>query len=117
MTGNPKTSPWYAYPRSSRKRRGVELALSAEARLRLVALVEETGMNQSRLVEAMILKPAAAAVRERVREALHDYEYFTPDERSGVTEESEEGAGDRREGNRFGVRRLEPWRGEGEGRR
>lgn len=50
----PKLS--YTYPRSARRRRGVELTLSDEARVELDRLADEAGTCRSRLVEGWIME-------------------------------------------------------------
>lgn len=55
MGGNPKDSPWRSTPRAARKRKGVELMLSDEARIRLDQMAFERGVSRSALVEEMIL--------------------------------------------------------------
>jgi hypothetical protein len=57
MTSNPTDSEWYSTPRDKRKRKGVELTLSAEARKRLDSLAKGTTM--SAVVEALIMKAKA----------------------------------------------------------
>ena len=54
MTSNPTDSEWYSTPRDKRKRKGVELTLSPEARKRLDSLAKGTTM--SAVVEALIMK-------------------------------------------------------------
>jgi len=54
MTSNPTDSEWYSTPRDKRKRKGVEVTLSPEARKRLDALAKGTTM--SAVVEALIMR-------------------------------------------------------------
>jgi hypothetical protein len=65
MPGNPKTSKWYATPRSARKRKKLEITLSDEARARLEILAEKRGLTLSATVEALILAkcPGCGAAR------------------------------------------------------
>lgn len=51
---NDPDSEWYSTPRVKRKRKGVEITLSPEARKKLNALAKGTTM--SAIVEAMIMK-------------------------------------------------------------
>ena len=54
MTSNPTDSEWYSTPRDKRKRKGVEVTLSPEARKRLDALAKGTTMSS--VVEALIMR-------------------------------------------------------------
>jgi len=54
MTGNPTDSEWYSTPRDKRKRKGVEVTLSPEARKKLNALAK--GSTMSAIVEALIMR-------------------------------------------------------------
>lgn len=56
MSGNPKDSEWYSTPRSKRKRRGIEITLSDEARQRLDELAEERIQLKSAVVEDLIMQ-------------------------------------------------------------
>ncbi len=53
MPGNPKDSPWRSTPQDKRKRKRIELTLSAEARERLEVLAP--GGLRSAFVEGLIL--------------------------------------------------------------
>lgn len=55
MTSNPKSSPWYSTPKAKRRRKGLEVTLSDEARARLEALADAEGVSLSAMVEALIL--------------------------------------------------------------
>ena len=52
--GSSTDSEWYSTPRDKRKRKGVEVTLSPEARKRLDALAKGTTM--SAVIEALIMK-------------------------------------------------------------
>ncbi len=54
MASNAIDSEWYSTPRGKRKRKGVEVTLSPEARKRLDVLARGTTM--SAVVEALIMK-------------------------------------------------------------
>ncbi len=56
MTGNPRTSSWYSTPKAKRKRKGVELTLSDEARAKLKRLARKRGTSMSGVVEELILE-------------------------------------------------------------
>lgn len=56
MSSNPKDSPWYSTPRNARKRRGVEVTLSDEARAKLDKLVKKSKTSRSAVVEALIME-------------------------------------------------------------
>ena len=56
MTGNPKASPWYSTPKAKRKRKGLEVTLSDEAREKLERLAARRGESMSRVVESLILE-------------------------------------------------------------
>lgn len=61
MTGNPKSSPWYTTPRPKRKRRGLEITLSDEAREMLERLAARwCDGNKSACVEALIMNRLGA---------------------------------------------------------
>jgi len=55
----------YTYPRSARRRRGVELTLSDEARAELDRLADEAGTCRSRLVESWIMERRASGTSTR----------------------------------------------------
>lgn len=55
--GNPVDSEWYSTPRGKRKRRGVELTISPEARKKLDKLAK--GSTMSAVVEELIMKAKA----------------------------------------------------------
>jgi hypothetical protein len=54
VTGNPKTSKWYATPRDARKRKKLEITLSDEAREKLERMAGIGG--KSALIERLILE-------------------------------------------------------------
>ncbi len=56
MTGNPKASAWYSTPNAKRRRKGVEVTLSDEARAKLKRLARKRGTSMSGVVEALILE-------------------------------------------------------------
>src|SRR5678816_486476 len=51
-----KDDPWYSTPRAMRKRRGIEITLSDDARARLEWLAAERGVALSRVVEDLIME-------------------------------------------------------------
>jgi predicted transcriptional regulator len=55
MAGNPKTSAWYSTPQAKRKRKGLEVTLSDEAREKLDALAAAWSMPRSQVVEALVM--------------------------------------------------------------
>lgn len=57
MASNPTDSQWYSTPRTKRKRKGVEITLSPEARKELDALAKGTTM--SAVIDAWLLRAAA----------------------------------------------------------
>ncbi len=54
VTGNPKASAWYSTPNAKRRRKGVELTLSDEAREKLKRLAKKRGVSMSAVVEELI---------------------------------------------------------------
>lgn len=56
--GNPIESEWYSTPRDKRKRKGVEVTLSPEARKELDALAK--GSTMSAVIEAWLMRKARA---------------------------------------------------------
>jgi metal-responsive CopG/Arc/MetJ family transcriptional regulator len=57
MTGNPKSSPWYAVPLKDRVRKVVSFTLSDEAREKLEKLMKRRGeKSRSALIEALIME-------------------------------------------------------------
>jgi len=54
MSSNPKTSPHYSTPNAARHRRMVNLTLSEEAKARLDACKESSGLSRSAIVEALL---------------------------------------------------------------
>ncbi len=56
--GNPVESEWYSTPREKRKRKGVEVTLSDEARKELNALAK--GSTMSAVIEAWLIRKARA---------------------------------------------------------
>jgi len=55
--GNPVDSEWYSTPRDKRKRKGVEITLSDDARKELNALAK--GSTMSAVIEAWLMRAAA----------------------------------------------------------
>ena len=53
MPGNPKDSPWRSTPRARRKRKGIEIMLSDEARTRLDRLAPDG--KRSQFIEDLIM--------------------------------------------------------------
>jgi hypothetical protein len=54
MSSNPVESEWYSTPRAKRKRKGVEVTLSPEARKKLDRLAR--GSTMSSVIEELIMK-------------------------------------------------------------
>jgi len=61
MSSNPKASRWYSTPAEARKRRGVQVTLSDEARAKLLLLSVATGEPKSAIVERLIVAAYAAS--------------------------------------------------------
>lgn len=57
MTGRPD-SKWYSTPRAKRRRKGVEIMLSDEAREALDTMAERYGLTRSGMVEQLVLDRA-----------------------------------------------------------
>ncbi len=55
MTGNPKTSKWYAVPRAERKKKKLEITLSDEARAKLEAMAARRKISRSMVIQLLIL--------------------------------------------------------------
>lgn len=62
MSGNPKGSPWRSTPREKRKRKGMEIMLSDEARAKLDELAGP-GMR-SAWIEAVIMAAQKPSTKE-----------------------------------------------------
>lgn len=57
MPSNPEDSEWYSTPRKKRKRKGVEVCLSPEARKKLDRLARNSTMSS--VIEELIMKARA----------------------------------------------------------
>ena len=65
MAGNPKSSEWYSTPKDKRKRKGIEVTLSDEARERLDALADQHNVSRSVMVEQLIVSAPLRAGRKK----------------------------------------------------
>lgn len=69
MSGNPKTSQWYATPRANRVSKGIEVTLTEAEHARLEALKSASGLKRARVIGALLMSPDAERI---LRAAFRD---------------------------------------------